>query len=291
LCVAIKTAVKRHDRHTGQRAYSSQLLRRAANLGCARQETQHGAARRRQLRHDGRLQRDPGRVADGQRVLPAWHVDDRAAAEVLRHAPGIQRRRHDDQTQIVARAPRLPCQREPEIGMDAALVKLVDHDGPHVMHERILLQTRGEHAFRGQNQLRLRAQAAIESDVPSHLAAKRPALFLRDPVRDRSRGHAPGLQHQDAARRHQRRRDARRLAGARRGRNDSGARVIHGAHDLGHVRVDRQRLHETSIRPRSYYNLSVSLNESLSGAIVMAPMTKGSNLPYRRLCIELGARV
>ena len=29
----------------------------------------------------------------------------------------------------------------------------------------------------------------------------------------------------------------------------------------------------------------------LSGAVVMAPMTKGSNLPYRRLAIELGARV
>jgi len=29
----------------------------------------------------------------------------------------------------------------------------------------------------------------------------------------------------------------------------------------------------------------------LDGAVVMAPMTKGSNLPYRRLCVELGARV
>jgi tRNA-dihydrouridine synthase 3 len=29
----------------------------------------------------------------------------------------------------------------------------------------------------------------------------------------------------------------------------------------------------------------------LSGAVVMSPMTRGSNLPYRRLCIELGARV
>ncbi|MEZ5287096.1 MAG: tRNA-dihydrouridine synthase family protein [Vicinamibacterales bacterium] len=31
--------------------------------------------------------------------------------------------------------------------------------------------------------------------------------------------------------------------------------------------------------------------EQLRGALVMGPMTKGSNLPYRRLCVELGARV
>jgi tRNA-dihydrouridine synthase 3 len=33
------------------------------------------------------------------------------------------------------------------------------------------------------------------------------------------------------------------------------------------------------------------IREVLTGAVVMAPMTKGSNLPYRRLCVELGARV
>lgn len=37
--------------------------------------------------------------------------------------------------------------------------------------------------------------------------------------------------------------------------------------------------------------LSVSFLQSLPGALVLAPMTKGSNLPYRRLCVELGARV
>jgi len=35
----------------------------------------------------------------------------------------------------------------------------------------------------------------------------------------------------------------------------------------------------------------VSFETHLPGALVMAPMTKGSNLPYRRLCVELGARV
>ncbi len=35
----------------------------------------------------------------------------------------------------------------------------------------------------------------------------------------------------------------------------------------------------------------MSLLDSLPGAVVVAPMTKGSNLPYRRLCVELGARV
>jgi len=35
----------------------------------------------------------------------------------------------------------------------------------------------------------------------------------------------------------------------------------------------------------------MTLREALTGTVVMAPMTKGSNLPYRRLCVELGARM
>lgn len=34
-----------------------------------------------------------------------------------------------------------------------------------------------------------------------------------------------------------------------------------------------------------------SFSNFLPGALVMGPMTKGSNLPYRQLCVELGARV
>jgi tRNA-dihydrouridine synthase 3 len=37
--------------------------------------------------------------------------------------------------------------------------------------------------------------------------------------------------------------------------------------------------------------MAIPLRDTLLGALVMAPMTKGSNLPYRQLCQELGARV
>ena len=33
------------------------------------------------------------------------------------------------------------------------------------------------------------------------------------------------------------------------------------------------------------------LRDTLQGALILAPMTKGSNLPYRQLCQELGARI
>src|SRR5512140_3320721 len=35
----------------------------------------------------------------------------------------------------------------------------------------------------------------------------------------------------------------------------------------------------------------MSFLEHLPHSVVLGPMTKGSNLPYRRLCVELGARV
>ncbi len=40
-----------------------------------------------------------------------------------------------------------------------------------------------------------------------------------------------------------------------------------------------------------FYTVSVTFREQIQGAVVLGPMTKGCNLPYRRLCVELGARV
>jgi tRNA-dihydrouridine synthase 3 len=47
---------------------------------------------------------------------------------------------------------------------------------------------------------------------------------------------------------------------------------------------------QCEVREARYHSCVPFLDE-LPGAVVMAPMTKGSNLPYRRLCVELGARV
>lgn len=35
----------------------------------------------------------------------------------------------------------------------------------------------------------------------------------------------------------------------------------------------------------------MTFREQIAGALVLGPMTRGGNLPYRRLCVELGARV
>src|SRR6188768_3570387 len=35
----------------------------------------------------------------------------------------------------------------------------------------------------------------------------------------------------------------------------------------------------------------MSIRSTIEGALILGPMTKGSNLPYRQLCRELGARV
>lgn len=45
------------------------------------------------------------------------------------------------------------------------------------------------------------------------------------------------------------------------------------------------------IAPDSIIVSMAAFLEALPGSLVMGPMTKGSNLPYRRLCVELGARI
>ena len=125
--------------------------------------------------------------------------------------------------------------------MNAPLVKLVeDHDG-EVAEQRIGLQARGEDAFRGHEQFRLRREAPFESDLPTDLVADLPAAFAGDAPRQRARSDTSRLQQDGLADRNERRRNAGRFAGTGRRDDDRGARRPHVIDDRADMFVDRER--------------------------------------------------
>ena len=69
------------------------------------------------------------RVADVEGVLAARDVNDRALVEECGYRCTLERGGHHDDPQVVACPPRLPGQRNTEVGVHAALVKLVEDDG------------------------------------------------------------------------------------------------------------------------------------------------------------------
>ena len=240
LLVGVERSVQRDDLDAAA-GLVLQLGDRAPDLRRARQEAEHlPVARREQI--DRRIgDRLPGVMRDRDRMRPARDVDHRAAVEKRRHRLRLQRRRHHDDAQVVARAPGLTREREREIGVDAALVKLVEHDRREVAEQRIALQAGGQDAFGDDEQPRVRAEAALEPDLPADLAAKGPAALACDPRRDRARRDPPRLQQDHPAVGQQRRRHTGRLAGAW-GRGDHrGARTADAIDDLIEERIDRER--------------------------------------------------
>ena len=122
-------AAERSRRRGAPRRASSSPLRardlaahREGNRGSGRRARQHRlhrarpATRRRAYSIDDRMQLARAPSTTGQSPRNA------------RHARGVERRRHDDDAQVVAREPGLPRQCEAEVGVDAALVELVEDD-------------------------------------------------------------------------------------------------------------------------------------------------------------------
>ena len=159
-----------------------------------------------------RGQRHAWRVANLERMRRTGHVDDRATAQIRRHRRGVERRRHDDETKIAAREPGLLRERDAEIGVHAALVELVEDDGPEIPEERILLQARGQDALGREEHRRLWPELALEPDVPPDFPADRPALFVGDARRQAARGDAPRLENDHRPVHGERGRHAGRLA-------------------------------------------------------------------------------
>ena len=79
---------------------------------------------------------------------------------------------------------------------------------------------------------------AFEANLPADFAADRPIPLVGDALRNRASGHAPRLQQDDGTVFDQRRRHARRLAGARLGRDDNCPRSPNSVGDGVDERID-----------------------------------------------------
>jgi len=186
--------VERQNFGIGGDAASLQVVDGSANLERAGQKAQHVAARcphgfGNRVRHG-----DARGISHFQRVQAAWHVHHGTGVQERGDRPAVKRRRHDEDPQIVAREPRLLRERDGEIGVNAALMKLVEHDGAKRGEQRILLQTRRQHAFGRDEEPGSRPEPPLVSNVPADLLANAPATLGRDALRDRPSGHAPRLQ-------------------------------------------------------------------------------------------------
>ena len=236
-------AVQRHHLRAVPSGDLVDLASRLIDLPRARKEAEHVADVLAQHTLDHAREGRVRGVLDGQRVGIARDGQDRAVVEEARYRSGIDGGRHHQHAQVVACQPRLPNQREAQIGMHAALVELVEDDRGDIGQQRVLLQARGQDAFGREEHACLAAEARFEAHVPAHLATERPALLLGDAPRQGPRGGPPRLQHQDRAVGGQHRRHAGRLAGTRCGHQHGSAscpQVVAQGHEH---RIDGQRQH------------------------------------------------
>ncbi len=130
----------------------------------------------------------------------AFAFDDGSAPEKLRHARPIERRRHGQDAQILAQAAlAVERKRKPEIGIERALVELVEQHRADAGKLRVVEDHAGEDAL-GDN-----LDAGLRPGFRDHARAKPDPLAdglrqgLRHALGGGARGDAARLQHQDFA--------------------------------------------------------------------------------------------
>ena len=218
LIVGVESTVQRqHGIHD-----AVQRTRRLLNLARTGQETQHGATGRGHGPTSRFGHRETGMMRHIQGELPAGDLDHRTVAQERGYTRGVDGRRHDHHTQIVARHPGLFHQRQTQIGVDASFVEFVEHHRTDRRQQRVLMQHRCQHPFGRDRQPRLGRHPAVEPHMPADLAPHRPPTLLCDAPRDGSGGHPAGLQHKDRAILDQRGRHTCGFARAWRGNHDHG---------------------------------------------------------------------
>ncbi len=217
------------------------------DLRRAREKAQHVAGGLVERGAYRRCRRRAGLVSHVDGMQRPGHVDYRTTVEECGNARGVDRRRHHQQPQIVARRPRLSRQRDAEVGVDAALVELVEDDGTERRQQRILLQPRGQDAFSGEEDAGLWTELTLEANVPSDLAANRPTALVSDAARQTARRDPSRLQHDHRAVVGNRRRHAGRLTRRRRRRHDSRACDRQGVDNARQMGVDGEGVHRGGV--------------------------------------------
>ncbi len=137
-------------------------------------------------------------VARLDRKRPAMARHDRCVAEQPGDRFSVERRRHDDDAQVVAEErPRAQREREAEVGVETSLVELVEHENADAVERRVALEPARQHAF-GDD---LDTRRASDAPLAAHAVADRLAHLLAaqvgQPPRRGARRHSPRLEHHD----------------------------------------------------------------------------------------------
>ena len=164
------------------------------------------------------------RVPHLERVRAPGHIEHRAAVEEAPRPAPVERRRHDQQPQVVA-ARATPAGRGPAPRSGGGSARGTRRrPASDVTQKRVRLQqaVRMPSVDNQQRACRGPKRRSKRTWKPTS-RAERPALLLGDAPGHRPGGHAPRLQHEDAGRAEERRRHPRGLARPRRRDEDGGA--------------------------------------------------------------------
>ena len=250
-----QVAVERRDVDMRRQPGGGELVGGAADLAEARQEGEDAARLLGERAPDrgghGALDAFPRprpvEMPDGHGMHAALAAHHRRVAEERGHGRRVERGGHHEDAQAGAeRRPGVEGEGERQVGLEAALVELVEHDEARPGEVRLALQAPQEQAVRHHLDARVARDPGFAPDAVADRRADLLAEAGRHPARRRARGDAARLEDDDAlageARRvEQREGHARGLARAGLGDEHGAAGMAERGADLVEHGVDGQR--------------------------------------------------
>jgi hypothetical protein len=159
----------------------------------------------------------------------------------------VDRRGHDEQDQILANGLRYFAKEgQGEVGVDTALVELVEEDGADTFEKGVREDSASQDALRDDEMARSGTGTGFVSDLIAHFVTQPSTALFRDSFRDQARREAPGFEVENKLRLgdelglKQAARNARRFSRAW-GRDEDGSPMsVKGGIQLGPDGIDRQ---------------------------------------------------